>query len=205
MKSKVILFGGTFDPVHRGHVTVAQFCLTHLDGDQLIFIPAKRSPHKELLPVASDEARIDMLGLAICHKSSFDVSDYELKMAQPSYTLNTIRYFRQKLGSSAQLFWIIGADTVPDLVKWYKIDELIDQCHLCVMYRAGFEAPDFGGLENSLGTDRVEKLRKNLITTPLLDISSTEIRHRLGAGVSTGDMLDSEVLAYIRKNRVYSA
>lgn len=204
MKTKVILFGGTFDPVHCGHVIVAEFSLKHLNADRLIFIPAKRSPHKQLLPKAPDQARIDMIALAIAKKQEFSVSDCELKMPQPSYTLNTVRHFRNLFGDSTIISVLLGADTVKDLAKWYRIKDLIKECEICIMYRAGFEPPRFEHLRTLLGDDNVEKLQKNLIKTPLIDISGTEIRKKLAENLETEGMIDNDVREYINKNRLYS-
>jgi len=99
--------------------------------------------------------------------------------------------------------WLVGADGVNDLQHWFAIEELIDACNLCTMYRAGCEPPDFAGFEGVWGRRRVEKLQRNIIKTPLVNVSSTEIRERLAAGGDVADMLHPGVADYIRKHALY--
>jgi nicotinate-nucleotide adenylyltransferase len=204
-KRKIALLGGTFDPVHLGHTAVASDAAGRISAEKVIFVPAKRSPLKGSLPKADDEHRLAMIAIAIAENSSFDVSDYELNKPAPSYTLQTIRKFQADYGSDAVICWLVGADGVNDLQHWFAIEELIDACNLCTMYRAGCEPPDFAGFEDVWGRRRVEKLQRNVIKTALVDVSSTEIRERLAAGGDVADMLHPGVLDYIRKHSLYHA
>ena len=203
VKKRIILFGGTFDPIHYGHIRVAHSALQQTNAEKVVFIPAQRSPHKKLFPVASGNARLEMITLAITGRDKFCVSDCELKRASPSYTLDTVRSFQVQCGSAAEFYWLVGADMVKDLTAWHKIGELIDQCRLSVMSRAGFDKPDFSGLEAVLGPQRVGKLAENVISTPLVDISGTEIRQKLASGRDIEGLVDAKVLAYIREHRLY--
>jgi len=200
---KIILFGGTFDPIHLGHTTVAAYAGEHIDADKIIFIPAKYSPLKSSSPVASEADRLKMLKLAICENEKFEVSDYELNKAEQNFTLETVRHFQQTSENGATIYWLIGADSIEDLANWYKITELIDECNLSVMYRAGFSLPDFSNFKNLLGTERIKKLQRNIIKTPLIDISSTEIRKRLAAGQNVSNMLTLAVASYIYEKGLY--
>jgi len=200
---KIALFGGTFDPIHLGHTAVAAAAGECIGAEKVVFVPARRSPLKAFFPEASDEDRLTMIGLAISGNSGFEVSDYELKRPGPSYTLETIRYFRQQLGSSVSIYWLAGADTLEDLPHWYGVTELIDECNLAVMYRAGFAPPDFSKFISLWGEDRVRKMRQNIIQTPLVNVSSTEVRKRLSAGQDVGGMICPKVLQYIRERRLY--
>lgn len=204
MSEKIILFGGTFDPVHTAHIEVAQSAAQIIVASKIFLIPARRSPHKEQKPFAPDNDRIAMLKLAVAGKSLFQISSVELNRTEPSYTIDTIRYFREKYGSDCQLYWLIGADMLKDLPKWYKIDDLMKECTICVMNRGGFDKPDFNGLAGKLGTENVEKLRKNMIETPLFEISSTDIRQRLLEGKEVSQHLHQEVLNYIKAHRLYT-
>lgn len=203
MAQKVILFGGTFDPVHTGHIEVVQFVAEKIGTSKVILIPANRSPHKFSPPKASGQDRLRMLSLATQGKSLFEVSDCELKRPGPSYTLDTVNYFRQQYGADAQFYWLIGADMVKDLPKWYKIDELMDQCNVCVMLRAGFDRPDFDNLPETIHREQIKKLKQNIVETPLIDISSTVIRSKIASGESVADMLCPAVAEYIRQNKLY--
>ena len=204
-KRKIALFGGTFDPVHLGHTTVAADALEHIGAEKIIFVPAKRSPLKGFLPRANDNHRLNMMSLAISGEKNFQVSDYELKRPAPSYTLETIRKFQDDYGSDTSIHWLIGADGVDDLTYWYKVTELIDACDLTTMYRAGCERPDFTRFEEIWGSERIEKLQRNIIQTPLVDISSTEIRDIIAKNGDYSKMLHPAVADYIRENGLYQS
>jgi len=202
-KRKIALFGGTFDPIHRGHTTVALAAAEVIDAEKIIFIPARRSPLKNNLPVAGDRDRLRMIASAIADDNKCEVSDCELKRPEPSYTLQTVKQFQIEYGCDTVICWLAGADSIDALQYWYKIEELIDECDLCLMYRAGFEPPDFSKFKELWGADRVEKLQRNVVPTPLIDVSSTEIRNRLAAGDDAADMLHPAVADYIRKHNLY--
>ena len=202
-KRKIALFGGTFDPVHLGHTTVAADATRHIGAEKIIFIPAKRSPLKGFLPKANDKHRLKMIALAIAGQKTFEVSDCELKKPAPSYTLDTVRQFQAEYGGETLIHWLVGADSIHDLTYWYQIVELIDTCIITTMCRPGCEPPDFTKFEPLWGPQRTEKLQQNVIQTPLIDISSTEIRDRLAAGRDAADMLTPSVAEYIRKHGLY--
>lgn len=204
-KTKITLFGGTFDPIHIGHTTVADAACESIGAEKVVFIPAKRSPLKHLFPHASDEDRYAMTALAVSDNEKSAVSDYELKKSQPSYTLETVRYFQGHYGSDAGLYWLVGADGVDDLPHWHGIVELLDECNLSVMYRGGFERPDFAKFVGLWGGERVTKLERNVIKTPLIETSSTEIRSRIAAGCDVIDMLHPAVADYIQKHNLYQS
>jgi len=107
---KIALFGGTFDPVHVGHTTVAGEAREHIGAEKVVFVPAKRSPLKGFLPQANDTDRLAMISLAIAADARFEVSDYELRKPAPSYTLETVRHFQQVYAEAVSIYWLIGAD-----------------------------------------------------------------------------------------------
>jgi len=132
-------------------------------------------------------------------------SSLQSALTGPSYTLETVRRFQAEFGSDTSIYWLVGADSIDELPHWYKVVELIDECNLCVMFRAGCDPPDFTRFEPIWGSGSVEKLQRNVIPTPLIDISSTEIRNRLAAGLDVSDMLAPPVADYIRKHRLYQS
>ena len=166
MTEKIVLFGGTFDPVHIGHIEVAQVAADKINASKVILIPARRSPHKNKQPIASDIDRIEMLQLAVEHKKTFQISNVELNRAEPSYTIDTIRQLHQKFGDECVFYWLIGADMLKDLPLWHKINDLLDECNICVMNRGGYEKSDFESLRGKLSKEKIEKLRQNMIETP---------------------------------------
>ena len=202
-QKKIALFGGTFDPIHIGHTTVAASAARYIDAEEVFFIPAKLSPLKGSSPQASDTDRLTMTALAIAEEKKFSVSSCELDRAAPSFTLDTVKYFLNKYGSVTQIYWLIGADNIDDLVNWYGITELLDLCNLATMYRAGCEKPQFKRYESLWGAEHIEKLRRNIIPTPLVDISSTEVRSRLAAGQDVSQILHPAVANYIFKHGLY--
>jgi len=204
-KRKIALFGGTFDPIHLGHTAVAADAAEHIGAEKIIFVPAKRSPLKGFFPRASDKDRFAMIALAIADNKNFEVSDYELKKPEPSYTLDTVRQFQADCGSGTLIYWLVGADSIDELPLWYGIVELIDACIVSAMYRAGCEAPDFARFEAIWGPERVKKLQRNVIRTPLIAMSSTEIRDRLAADRDVTSMLHPAVADYIRKHNLYQS
>jgi nicotinate-nucleotide adenylyltransferase len=205
MADKIVIFGGTFDPVHTAHIKVAQAAAEKIGAKKVILMPARRSPHKNKQPLAPDTDRIAMLKLAIADKSLFQISTAELNRAEPSYTIDTIGQLKQKFGGDCELYWLIGADMLKSLPLWHKIIELMDQCNISVMNRGGFDKPDFGSLSGKLDKEIIEKLRKNMIETPFIEISSTEIRQKILNNEDASLHLHPDVLNYIKKRRLYTA
>lgn len=204
MERKIIaLFGGTFDPIHLGHTTVAQAAADHLAADRLVFIPVKQSPLKNVSPVASEMQRLEMIKLALGTHDRFDLSDFEVNGPVPSYTLHTVKHFRERFGAACSLHWLVGADAVQGLARWYGVSELLSLCSLSVMYRAGCETPDFSGFERIWGQVYTDKLKRQVIPTPLIPVSSTEVRNKIRRGDALGESLAPGVCAYIKEKELY--
>jgi nicotinate-nucleotide adenylyltransferase len=144
-----------------------------------------------------------MLSLAVAGHEKYEISDYEISKPLPSYTINTVRYFKSVYGAEYTLYWLVGADSIDDLVHWHRITELIDECNVAMMYRAEYDKPDFTKYKDIWGTERVDKLQRNIIPTPLINISSTEVRKRISAGEEAAQMLDNAVFSYISEKRLY--
>jgi len=200
---RIALFGGSFDPIHLGHTHVARAAAEQIRAEKVILVPAKCSPLKSFSPPAPDEDRLQMALLATAGAETFAVSDCELKRPAPSFTIDTVRLFQHDYGEDTTIHWLLGADSVNDLVHWYKIEELIDECHLTTMQRAGYPPPDFDRFVSLWGPQRVAKLRQNVVRTPLIDISSTQVRRRLAAGEDVSALLHPDVIAYIRAHHLY--
>ena len=199
---KIILFGGSFDPIHTGHLRVAHHAMGELAADELIFIPARRSPHKTNFPTPGRH-RFAMIAKAIDGFSVFSVSDCELSRPDPSYTLDTVRFFRDQLGPDVVLHWLIGADQLTDLEKWYRVGDLLKECRLSVMVRAGYPPPDFSRFESIFFSACIEQLKGDIVQTPLIDLSSTDIRYQLSSASVPPDALPPGVLQYIMRHHLY--
>lgn len=200
---RVILFGGSFDPIHNGHLGMAEFTRGRLDAGQVIFIPAKRSPLKPHAPAADDAARLEMIRLAIEGRAGFEVSDFELRRRPPSYTYDTVAHFRKTFGRDTRLYWLVGLDAARELHRWHRVRELADLCHLTLIRRGGIEGPDWERIENALGPDRAARLRADMIETPLIEVSSTEIRRKCARGEDIRSLVPPAVAGYIQSRGLY--
>ncbi|MFC1763663.1 nicotinate (nicotinamide) nucleotide adenylyltransferase [Planctomycetota bacterium] len=201
--TRIALFGGTFDPIHKGHTHVAQHAAKQLEVDQLVYIPAKQSPLKINAPHVTDEQRVHMIQLAIAGCPEQTISTCELERPAPSYTIDTIRNYREQNKALTAIYWLIGADAVIELGNWYCIRELLQECRVITMRRADCPIPDFHPLRGVLSPDHVEKLKNNVLETPAIPISSSKIRARLQQNRSVDDMLHPAVRDYIVALNLY--
>ncbi len=200
--SRIVLFGGTFDPIHTGHIQVITEASKVIGADKTILIPARRSPFKDYNPIASDADRLAIASLAISDRPNFLVSDFELSNIPPSYTIDTIRHF-SILYPDSQLYWVCGADVVDDLSHWHQVEQLLKLCRLSVMFRGGFVSPDFEFLLPRFGRKIVDQLTSDILEVSLVDISSTMIRTKLKRGESVDSLLSPAVVSYILQHHLY--
>ncbi len=203
MSQGIALFGGTFDPIHHGHLIVARAVMEHLDLARVVFIPAPNPPHKIGQSLSAAEHRLQMARLAIAGEPRFEVSDIEIHRAGLSYTILTVEAYRRMVGPDVPLAWIIGGDSLPELHTWYRVRELVDACRIVTAVRPGYETPDLSILQRSLTDEQVARLGGDIITTPRIDISSTEIRRRVRAGLSVRYLVPEAVAEYVDANRLY--
>lgn len=182
-------FGGSFDPVHLGHLELARLAVEKARLQRLYFIPAARNPLKATGPLASGERRVEMICAAIEAEPRLGLIDWELKQPPPSYSRRTVSYLRDRF-SGTELYWLIGADQLPGLPQWCEIERLVSEITFLVFARPG----STGDLPAIPG------LRVQWIETPEYDLSSTEIRHRLAAGLSIDNLVSLPVLKILRKH-----
>ena len=203
MSEKIILFGGSFDPVHKGHIEILSFVHEQIGATKSILIPAKQSPLKSNSPVADDSHRLNMLRLAIEGRRGFEVSDIEYSLPAPSYSYHTVCHFRKALGEDAKLYWLCGADNIADLPNWYKIDKMLALCEMLIVCRGGYPTPDISALSGRFDGKITDMLKRNMLQTPKIDISSTQIRSDLKNGILPTGALASSVEDYILRNKLY--
>ena len=189
---RIGILGGTFDPIHEGHLALGRAAVKQLELDRLIFVPAFRHPleQKESNTVAPAQARLEMVKLVTKEESGFEVSDCEIKREGISYTIDTLRSFREEYPKPNELFFVTGGDWGKNLDQWKDIDTIFSLAHFVVAKRPGYD------------TKRLPKGVEFLDFVPL-DISSTEVRNQLRKGSSLASLVPEIVLNYIREHRLY--
>ena len=202
-KQRIGLLGGTFDPIHVGHLLLAAHSYDELGLDRVIFIPARLPPHK-CEPRAGAEDRLAMVRLAVAEDERFLVCDCELSRSEPSYTIDTVRQLKGSLGDESELFWLIGSDMVADLPNWHKVGELVELIEIVVVGRAGQAEADYSVLEGTLTVAQIAQLKGGAINVPLIEISSTDIRERLRGKKSVRYLVRRSVEEYIASHQLYS-
>lgn len=200
---RVGILGGTFDPVHRGHLAVAVAARARLGLATVTFVPAASPPHKGKGMLAEGRHRLAMVRLAISRQRWLVVSSIEFDRRGPSYTIDTVREFLRRLGASTEIFFLIGADTVGELPAWKDIRELARLCTFAPVTRPGADAEDLSLLDGVIDSDRIRAIRDSVVLMEGIDISSTEIRRRIGAGEPIRDLIPPAVERYIRQHRLY--
>jgi nicotinate-nucleotide adenylyltransferase len=197
------IFGGSFDPVHAGHLHAARAARRAFDLDRVVFVPARDPPHKPGRALASGADRMEMLRLAIADEPGFLVHGLELERAGPSFTIDTVRALPKLLGEDgAELFLILGSDNLAGLASWREAGALLERVHPVVVHREGDPEPAFLEIERALGSEAARKAREGHLALPPVRVSATDLRAKLPALSSTLDLAPG-VLAYIRERGLY--
>ena len=194
------VLGGTFDPVHNGHLIVAEEAKTRLNLAEIIFVPAGQPWLKADRPISSAEHRLQMLRLALADKPYFKLSTLEIERTGPSYTVDTIAELRDKLGSEDELFFILGWDSLAELPQWREPSRLIKMCYLVAVPRPGYPRPKLKALEVII---RGLSQRVMLMKEPEIDISASAIRERVARGLSIRHLVPEPVNRYIKEHKLY--
>lgn len=199
------LFGGSFDPIHKGHLAAARAAQEAFGLDRVVFVPAARPPHKPALELASEADRLEMVRLAIAPEPSWSVCDLEFARPGPSYTVDTVRQLRARVGEheDASIWLLIGADNLPGLAGWDRVEELLEEVWPIVIQRA--EEPEElpAELVQGLSPAALERLRAGVLNLPPMPGRSTDLRAALRAGEQAHEDLPEEVGAYIRRRGLY--
>ena len=196
---RIGIFGGTFDPVHLGHLILAEQCREQGRLDQVWFIPAARPPHKQDRPLTPFVQCAEMLSLAIAGQTAFRVEEMEKDRPGPSYTVDTLNELHQRQ-PDAELFLIIGSDTLHDLPDWHEPVRIIERAGLLVVARPDWSLVPAEQLRASLHLPEEVPLRQAVIRTPLIEISSSDLRRRIAAGHSVRYMVPRAVECYIENH-----
>ncbi len=205
MPERIVLFGGTFDPVHNGHLIVARSIAEQLGIDRVTFMPTSLPPHKPAA-AASPADRLEMLRLATSGEGLFDICDMELNRPGPSYTLQTVRDLRTQRGKDMGVSLIIGADMLRELPRWHQVSKLLESADLIIATRPPLDSQmqrTFVEIAGELGSECTQQLSDAVVKVPLIEISSTEIRRRASSGLSIRYMVAEPVAGYIRDQGLY--
>ncbi len=212
---RVGVLGGTFDPIHLGHIAIAHTSQRTLGLDRVRFVPSGRPPHRTDSPRASGYHRIEMIRRAIAEaanqETGWEVSDLELQRNGPSYTYDTLAELHREGFTPLQIFFITGADAFADVATWHRYPEVLDAAHFVVVTRPGTTLASLRERLPSLiprmmvPADFIETAETSIILleadTP--DVSSTDIRRRAGRGESLTGLVPSSVAAYISEQSLY--
>lgn len=198
---KIGIMGGTFDPIHNGHLIISEYIREYLNLEQVIFIPAGQPPHKNNNLVTSSSHRFDMTKLAIGSNDYFKISDIEINSKEFSYTFNTIDKLKEE-DKNSEFYFIIGADSLFSLEKWYKFSELAKITNFALWERTGYSPDEV--------LDRIHYLKSKYesnityVEGPIIEISSSQIRSRLQSNRSIRYLVPDSVLKYVEKYNLYN-
>ena len=187
------VLGGTFDPVHVGHLILAELARTQLLLDRVLFIPAGDPWRKASREVTSGEHRLAMVRLAIADNPAFDVDEREVRRPRPSYTSETLRELRAGLASGDEIYFLLGEDALSDLPNWHDPTEILRSARLAVAPRGGAAAPP-----SALTEARVVR-----VEMPCIGISSSDLRERVRRGLGLRYLVPPAVEAYVREQGLY--
>ncbi|MDA8235280.1 MAG: nicotinate-nucleotide adenylyltransferase [Clostridia bacterium] len=200
-KIKIGLMGGTFDPVHYGHMVTAEAARYEFQLDKVIFVPSGHPPHKAGSPVTGAEHRYFMTALAVTSNPNFEVSKVEIDRVGPSYTVDTIKYFLDQYHGEAEVYFITGVDAIREILTWRKVEDLLELCYFIAATRPGYQLWEMHQRLSVLLSHQLERIKT--MEVPALAISSTDIRNRVRKGRPIKYLLPELVESYIIKNKLY--
>ena len=198
-KRKIGLFGGTFDPIHIGHLHLALTLAEAHHLDRVVFIPAARNPLKATRP-AQDQDRLEMLGLALQDIGNFEIDPAELSAPPPSYTVDTVERWKNQVPPTEELYLLLGEDALDTLHLWKEPRKLFSMAQPLICARSSIQFPGVPHLP-----DLEKKLKEGWVTAPRMEVSATLIRKRLKEKRFCGHLLPAKVLDYINTNGLYSS
>jgi nicotinate-nucleotide adenylyltransferase len=207
----VALFGGTFNPIHFGHINLANHLADYLQVESVRMIPCAIPPHRET-PNVSAEQRLAMLQLAIEGNPKLITDDLELKRSGTSFTIDTVGHIRQEIGAQTALFFCLGMDSLITIDSWHRWTDLLDSCHIVVCPRPNYTLPINGVVADWINQhlcDDITQMKKqshgyiHLCKIPLLYISSTAIRDSIKCGKNIDQMTALSVVNYIKQHSLY--
>ncbi len=199
---KIAIFGGTFDPTHKGHAAIVQTIISQGFTDKLVVLPSFTPPHKQNRVITDFTHRYKMLEIAFKDFENVEISDLEYQLSlEKSYTFKVMEQV-EKFYGAAKYQLIIGGDSLKNLHTWYRAVDLVKKYEIITYPRAG-ETLDIENLNGLLSPSEIEKLQKNILKAPFFEISSTILKKKLANHENVDIFIDSKVLEYIRLNNLY--
>ncbi len=198
------IFGGTFDPVHYGHLLLAECCREQCRLDAVWFLPASVPPHKRDRQLTPAPERIEMLNLAIAGHPAFSVCSYETDRGGINYSVDTLTHIQEE-DAGRELFFLMGEDMLLDLPYWRQPERVCELALPVVVHRSGMAPLDFNCLTTVTAPQRIEEIRNHQVEMPEIGLSSSEIRCRVAAGESIRFQTPRAVEKYIETHRLYKA
>lgn len=197
---RVGMLGGTFDPIHYGHLTIAEDCWAQLDLDEVLFVPAGGPPHKQGRAVSPARDRLAMVELAIADNPHFQLSRIDVERPGLSYSVDTVRTLQARLGPETRIFFIVGADSLADLPRWREPERLAGLCQIVAVNRPGYPMLNLAALEAAIPDARRRIIQ---LTTPGVDVSATQLRQRVAEGRPIRYLVPDAVRAYVQEHHLY--
>jgi nicotinate-nucleotide adenylyltransferase len=199
---RIGIFGGTFDPVHLGHLIIAEQCREQGRLDEVWFVPAARPPHKQDRSRTPFAQRVEMLRLATAGQPTFHIEELEADRPGPSYTADTLaECHRRRPGAEWEL--ILGSDSLRDLSRWYEPARIVEMAGLLVWERPGAPVPSQAELHAGLRLPDAMRLRCQVLSEPLIGISSSDLRRRVAGGQTIRYLVPRAVECYIHEKHLY--
>ena len=200
---KAALFGGSFNPIHVGHLIVAEAALDALRVDSVVFVPSGAPPHKPAQALAPAAHRLRMAQLAVADNPRLEVWDHEIRTEEVSYTIDTVRVWKRRNGLQGPAAFLIGADTVGELETWRSVDELFEECEFVPFARPGSGLDTPPRLAAKVGEPAILAMLARTVRIPLVDVSASTIRRLVAARKSIRYLTPDPVTAYIKAHGLY--
>ncbi|WP_461207254.1 nicotinate-nucleotide adenylyltransferase [Clostridium sp. DL1XJH146] len=199
MKRKGIL-GGTFDPIHNGHLHIAYEAMYTLDLDKIVFIPTGNPPHKDSKDISEAKIRYNMVKEVIDEENKFEISDYEIKKKNRSYTYETIEYLKEK-EKETEWFFISGADCLMEIETWVNVEYILKNCSFVVFNRAGYEKEQLLSQRSKIANKYDCEIK--FLDLPLIEVSSTFVRNKIKHRENVSYLIPNKLENSIKELRLY--
>lgn len=203
LTKKIGILGGTFNPIHKGHLIMAEEVCQQHHLSKIIFMPTYIPPHKYVNDLAEAHHRYQMIKAAISGKNKFEVSDLEIRREGKSYTIDTVREILHQYGKDCEVFLIMGADSLNELELWKNIKMISQLCHFVIVNRPGFKTEPSARLIEIIGSNNILDMERLRIEINPVGISSTDIRKKLNDGVEIKDLVPECVETYIKERGLF--